>query len=85
MDRGRQAKVHVTAQGWRAYLSELLPRPLGSFLFAALVAGALRATNTWDYPTYIGLMSVAVLLHAFFATESSAEEAGKTDETESTR
>jgi YYY domain-containing protein len=71
---GIKRKVHVTAQGWRTYLSELLPRPLGSFLFAALVAGALRATNTWDYPTYIGLMSVAVLLHAFFATESKSTE-----------
>ncbi|MGC9400373.1 MAG: DUF2298 domain-containing protein [Anaerolineae bacterium] len=29
---------------------------------AALVAGALRATNTWDYPTYLLLMGVGYLL-----------------------
>jgi len=35
-----------------------LPQPAGSLLLAGLVAGALRATNTWDYPTYLALMTV---------------------------
>ncbi len=39
-----------------------LPRPAGSLLLAGLVAGALRATNTWDYPTYLALMTVGFLI-----------------------
>ncbi|MFP4344744.1 MAG: DUF2298 domain-containing protein [Anaerolineales bacterium] len=39
-----------------------LPRPFPTFFLAALVAGALRATNTWDYPTYLGLMILGYLL-----------------------
>jgi YYY domain-containing protein len=39
-----------------------IPRPFLAFLLAALVAGALRATNTWDYPTYLGLMILGYLL-----------------------
>ncbi|NBD36447.1 MAG: hypothetical protein GVY30_10690 [Chloroflexi bacterium] len=73
---GVKRKVHATTQGWHLYLSALLPRPLGSFLLAALVAGALRATNTWDYPTYIGLMSIAVLLQAFFAADKAEQATG---------
>ncbi len=39
-----------------------LPTPWPTFLLAALIAGALRTTNTWDYPTYWGLMSLGYLL-----------------------
>ena len=42
-------------------------KPLNPFnpvtlILAVLVAGALRATNTWDYPTYLLLMSLGYLL-----------------------
>ncbi len=33
-----------------------------ALLLAALTVGALRATNTWDYPTFLGLMGAAMLL-----------------------
>jgi uncharacterized membrane protein len=43
---------------WRLTLPELLP-----ILLLGLIAGALRATNTWDFPTYllIGLLALGVL------------------------
>ncbi len=43
---------------WHITLPELLP-----ILLLGLVAGALRATNTWDFPTYllIGLATLTVL------------------------
>ena len=43
---------------WRISLPELLP-----ILLMGLVVGALRATNTWDFPTYalIGLAAIVVL------------------------
>jgi len=47
--------------GW-GRLRAWLPRPWATFLLGALVAGALRATNTWDYPTYLGLMALGYLL-----------------------
>ena len=37
----------------------------GTFVLGALAAGALRATNTWDYPTYLGLMSVSFWIALF--------------------
>ncbi len=39
-----------------------IPRPWPTLILAGLVAGALRATNTWDYPTYLVLMGIAPLL-----------------------
>lgn len=42
-----------------------LPRPLPTFVLAGLVTGALRATNTWDWPTYLALMSVGLLLNLY--------------------
>ncbi|MCU0503299.1 MAG: DUF2298 domain-containing protein, partial [Anaerolineae bacterium] len=43
---------------WRISLSELLP-----ILLMGLVVGALRATNTWDFPTYVlvGLAAIVIL------------------------
>jgi YYY domain-containing protein len=39
--------------------------PLGlTLLAAALAIGVIRMTNSWDYPTYLGLVSVAVLISA---------------------
>ncbi len=48
------------ARGWK----RVFPKPVGSLLLAMLVAGALRATNTWDYPTYLVLMTFGSLLGA---------------------
>ncbi len=50
------------ATGRWAKVKTWLPHPLPTFLLAALVGGALRATNTWDYPTFLGLMGMAYLL-----------------------
>jgi YYY domain-containing protein len=37
--------------------------PLGLTLFVvALAIGVIRMTNSWDYPTYLGLVSVAILI-----------------------
>ncbi|MBN1877156.1 MAG: glycosyltransferase family 39 protein [Anaerolineae bacterium] len=47
---------------WRDHLRRCIPYPLSTLVLAGLVAGALRATNTWDWPTYLGLMSVAAWL-----------------------
>ena len=44
-----------------AYIRRCIPRPLATFVLAGLVTGALRATNTWDWPTYLALMSVGSL------------------------
>ncbi len=49
----------VKEQVARNLLSSFNPVTL---VLAALVAGALRATNTWDYPTYLLLMSLGYLL-----------------------
>ena len=38
---------------------------LGSLLFGGLVIGALRPTNTWDFPTYLALGSI-VAAYAIF-------------------
>lgn len=47
---------------WLKHLRRCIPHPLPTLLLAGLIAGALRATNTWDWPTYLGLMSVALWL-----------------------
>ncbi len=51
------------AQTLSAWLRVWMPYPLMSFIIAALVGGALRATNTWDYPTYVALMAFGVVLN----------------------
>lgn len=47
------------------YIRRCIPRPLATFFLAGLVAGALHATNTWDWPTYLALMSVGLLFSLF--------------------
>jgi YYY domain-containing protein len=58
------------ARGW---VRAALPTPIASLLVGGLVAGSLRATNTWDYPTYLILMTVAFFTGSLvreFRTES---------------
>ncbi|MFN2284802.1 MAG: DUF2298 domain-containing protein [Anaerolineae bacterium] len=50
---------------WRDHLRRCIPYPLPTVALAGLIAGALYATNTWDWPTYLGLMSVAAWLTFF--------------------
>lgn len=45
--------------------SSLVERGL-AIVFGGLVIGALEATNSWDYPTYLVLLSAAFLVAAFF-------------------
>ncbi|MGD2105633.1 MAG: DUF2298 domain-containing protein, partial [Anaerolineae bacterium] len=47
----------------------------GSLLLGGLVIGALRPTNTWDYPTYLLVAAGAIFLGAWRAVVSEAEEA----------
>ncbi|MDX9955920.1 MAG: DUF2298 domain-containing protein, partial [Anaerolineae bacterium] len=51
----------VIVEVWRFFRKTL---PL--LMLAGLTAGALQATNTWDYPTYLALMSVSFLLPLLF-------------------
>ncbi len=43
-----------------------------SLLLAALIIGALRATNTWDYPTYL-LLAMAVLVWSLVRSQARSE------------
>jgi YYY domain-containing protein len=43
----------------------------------ALAAGALRATNTWDYPTYLALMIVAFLMNLFYTLRKEQADASR--------
>ncbi len=56
----------------RQWLSAWASGPLLTFGLGALVAGALRATNTWDYPTYLGLMALSYWL-SFLRSRPTAE------------
>jgi YYY domain-containing protein len=55
-DRGRSTKVEGEPSPWSIRLADLLPIVLLGF-----VLGALRATNTWDFPTY-ALAGLAALI-----------------------
>ena len=39
-----------------------------SFALLALTAGAMAITNTWDFPTYVGLGAVSIVLGQWLAT-----------------
>ncbi|MCD6286913.1 MAG: DUF2298 domain-containing protein, partial [Anaerolineae bacterium] len=74
-------KVGESVRGVRHSLRRVarwaLPQPAGSLLLAGLVAGALRATNTWDYPTYLALMTVGFftgLLTAYVRARGEAAQ-----------
>ncbi len=60
----------------RSRLVELLPVPASSILLAGLVGGALRATNTWDYPTYMALMATGWLI-GLSASRNSGPKSGE--------
>ncbi len=62
---GADAAPMSANKTWRDHLRRCIPHPLSTLVLAGLVAGALRATNTWDWPTYLGLMSVAAWLIFF--------------------
>jgi YYY domain-containing protein len=64
---------------WREYVQRCIPRPWPTVLLAGLITGALRATNTWDWPTYLALMSVAAWL-TFFDKPEREESALEMDE-----
>lgn len=54
--RNAESTSHIAeASPWRIEFHELLP-----LLLMGLVVGALRATNTWDFPTYL-LVSLAAV------------------------
>jgi len=58
----------------RKWLTRWAAGPLVTFSLAALVAGSLRATNTWDYPTYLGLMALCYWLGFLQIRPSSESE-----------
>ncbi len=69
--------LRPTAQ-WRSRANSVITdawsffrRALPLLVLAGLVAGALQATNTWDYPTYLALMSVGFLLPLLFPKHSA--------------
>ncbi|MBN1487466.1 MAG: hypothetical protein JW981_07480, partial [Anaerolineae bacterium] len=59
-----------------SYLKSIKPANVVTFFLGALAAGSLRATNTWDYPTYFGLIAVSFIL-AFFNTLKIAPRSGE--------
>ncbi|MEJ5308690.1 MAG: DUF2298 domain-containing protein [Anaerolineae bacterium] len=59
----------LSKRTWRDYVQRCIPRPVPTVILAGLIAGALRATNTWDWPTYVALMSVAAWLTFFSKPE----------------
>ncbi|NJP07980.1 MAG: DUF2298 domain-containing protein, partial [Chloroflexaceae bacterium] len=61
-DRGSRLAGERQRWSWRWWLSDT---SLVMLLFLALLGGTLRATNTWDYPTYIGLTVITLTLIAY--------------------
>ncbi|MBN1873785.1 MAG: glycosyltransferase family 39 protein [Anaerolineae bacterium] len=61
--------------------SSWFPQPIETFFIGALTVGALRSTNTWDYPTYIGLIVFSVVLSLFKNTPSIKENTTTSEET----
>ena len=59
---------------WRDHVRRCVPHPWPTMALAGLIAGALYATNTWDWPTYLGLMGVAAWLTFFNKPERKDAE-----------
>jgi len=51
----------VEPEAWRDRAREILPR-LATLGVMGLAVGMLYPTNTWDYPTYLGVLAVALLI-----------------------
>ena len=47
----------------------------GTFILGVLAAGALRVTNTWDYPTYVGLMTAGCWMATFLQPKNAVDSA----------
>lgn len=71
---GAWREASATQPRWRRWLRAGLPQPLTTFLLGALAVGALRVTNTWDYPTLLGLMSLSLLINLFRAAPATPPE-----------
>jgi YYY domain-containing protein len=56
-----RAGIKPTAWGARSYYRETVLQ----WLVGGLTIGALRATNTWDWPTYLVIGSLAVAFHVY--------------------
>ncbi|MGC9348100.1 MAG: DUF2298 domain-containing protein, partial [Anaerolineae bacterium] len=59
------AARRLPEQVWKRFCSwmrAMLPYPMLSLPLAGLVIGSLRATNTWDYPTYLALATASYLI-----------------------
>ena len=67
--------LQILALGWSAAIALQLPDPgnnniswwavLLQWLVGGLAIGVLRATNTWDWPTYLVIGSLAVAFHVY--------------------
>ncbi len=51
--------------GWGWLAARAIPTAVTSWLIGGLVVGAVRATNTWDWPTVLGIGAVAVVYAAW--------------------
>ncbi len=65
---------------WRDHVRRCIPHPAPTVILAGLIAGALRATNTWDWPTYVGLMGIAAWLTFFSKSEHKKPQAASNAE-----
>ena len=63
LELSRSVEARRLLDGWGAALQLARrdgPRLGGLLLLASLVVGALRATNTWDYPTYLAALALGL-------------------------
>ena len=74
-ESGIKEELPVTASGRSEFVSRI--SYLVSFLVGALAIGALRPTNTWDWPTYLLLGSLAVAYYVIRVDGWSWRAAGR--------
>ena len=60
----------LAKDGWRSLVTAA-----GGLLFGGLVIGALRPTNTWDFPTYLVLGGIAAFIAGWRAYGKKAADA----------